>query len=194
MTVIDNPADRARWGALPNPDHHRQVARRQQRKDAAPRPSNPGPTLTPESDRTRISRRDLVLRAPLTEGSQGRPTWPSPHAINPHAPSRPPAWKPEGHDGPALHFEKEGSVTSATPATSTSANPSRSAAGSTSHEDFNDTAAIVARMDESPSHRGWDLWIQTGPVRHAFRPSNGPTTPSRSAPRRASSARASGNT
>lgn len=167
MTVIDNPVDRARWVELPHliGQAGKQVDAR--KKEAAGPFEDWANTLTAEQVEEQLQR-DLVLRAPLNEGSGDTAAvtrTPDSPGGDPGTAARldgPVEWKDAGDRGRALHFGKEGSVDLGNAGDFELGQPFSYGAWVYVPEDFKDTAAIAARMEEAKDHRGWDLWIQQG--------------------------------
>ncbi len=163
MTVIDQPQDRARWKALPpliDTAKARVAAARQAAGDPFARWAA---ALTP-SDVERELARGLVLEVPVREGSgetvagqsRGEPrTFRAEGAIR---------WsdKDQGHAGPALHFEKDSSVELGEAGDFDLGQPFSAGAWVYVPPSYNESAPLLARMDEAADHRGWDLWIQQG--------------------------------
>jgi hypothetical protein len=161
MTVIDDPRDRARWAALPDEIARAKDAVAGRRKEAVPVFETWVAALTPARIEHDLAT-DLVLEVPLNEGAgkppaarrDGRPA-----TLSTDGPVR---WEEKGRSGPALHFEKDGSVNLGDAGDYDLRTGFSFGAWVFVPAGFDDTAAIVARMDEADRHRGWDLWIQQG--------------------------------
>jgi len=161
MSVISDPADRARWSALPAVIASAKTAIDTQRQEAnAPFTEWAGKLTATDIERDLQS--NLTVHAPLRDGPN------SPIAITVGGnPITVPIegdvhWATNGHSGPALHFEKEGTVNLGEAGDFDIGQPFSVAAWVYVPPAYNETAALIARMDEANDHRGWDLWIQQG--------------------------------
>ncbi|MBL9126241.1 MAG: DUF1549 domain-containing protein, partial [Verrucomicrobiales bacterium] len=161
MTVIENPADRARWAVLPSLVETAKSDIETRRKEADAPFVQWAAKLTVADIEQELSKK-LDLHAPLADGQGTRiAAIAAGKAID--APvDGPVRWATKGHAGPALHFEKEGTVDFGAVGDFDLGRPFSVAAWVFVPPSFDDTAAIVARMDEANDHRGWDLWIQKG--------------------------------
>lgn len=161
MSVISQPADRARWSVLPPLIESAKSAIDARRKEAEAPFTEWAGKLT-AADIEKELQTHLAVHAPLREGNGnpivvnlgGKPiTVPTEGDVH---------WATNGHSGPALHFEKEGTVNLGEAGDVDLGQPFSVAAWVYVPPAYNETAALVARMDEASDHRGWDLWIQQG--------------------------------
>ncbi len=161
MTVIENPADRARWAELPPLIETAKSIVETRRKDAdAPFSAWAGRLTAADIERELST--NLALHVLLHSGPEV--------AINGSLAGQPTSfavegdvrWATNGHFGPALHFEKEGTVSLGDVGDFDLGQAFSVAAWVFVPPSFDETAALVARMDEANEHRGWDLWIQQG--------------------------------
>lgn len=161
LTVIENPTDRARWLALPEEIQLAKTNIDQRRRDAeGPFNSWAGAlTLTKVQEQLR---RDLAAEVPLreTKGTTFGASFAG-QSVQVEA-DGPVSWKAEGSRGPALHFEKDGSVNLGGQGDFDLGQPFSYGAWVFVPTAYNESASIVARMEVSQKHRGWDLWIQQG--------------------------------
>ncbi len=164
MTVVTDPADRARWTALPTLIANAKSDVDARRNDAQT-PFEPwAASLTADTIQQNLAR-DLHLHAPLREGSGTNFTIHTDSQSLTAPADGPVRWStngPAGPDQPALHFDKNGSVDLGAAGDFDLGQPFSVSAWVFVPTDFDRTAAIIARMDESNQHRGWDLWIQQG--------------------------------
>ncbi len=161
MTVIEDPRDRARWRDLPQEITLAKTNVDVRRKEAE-KPFEPWATGL----RIESIERDLLvgldLRASLNEGRGEELAVTAAGQAATRRPDGPTHWETLGHNGSALHFDKDGSINLGD-AGDFELGQGFSYGGWVFVPDaFNETAAIVARMDEEKDHRGWDLWIQQG--------------------------------
>ncbi len=161
MTVVEDTQDRVRWGTLPSEITAAKTSVDEKRKGAeqAFEPWVTGLTMDAVEKDLAVG---LALRAPLNEGHGTEVVATVAGQSARRVTDGPTIWDAQGHDGPALRFEKEGSVDLGDAGDFELGQAFSYGAWVFVPEAFNDTAAIVARMDEAKDHRGWDLWIQQG--------------------------------
>jgi mono/diheme cytochrome c family protein len=161
MVVVSDPADLARWTALPSEIDAGKESLKRQRSDAEPAFVQWVETLRPEVLDQTLNIPDLAFRAPLNDGNVQQFTIQTGTSQRSIPVEGQPTVATNAVFGPAPIFGK--GVTARVPD-----------AGDVDHgqpfsfgtwvlipANSNDTAAIVARMDpESAAYRGWDLWIQ----------------------------------
>lgn len=161
ISVIEDPADRARWKALPSEiaDAKTRVT---DRKDAARTPFESwAQKLTLDAIEKELSA-SLVLRARINEGSGRDVSFEADGKTGRVAIDGDPVWKPDGRDGASVRFENKANIPLGDFGDFDLGQPFSFGGWVFVPKDYDDTASIVARMDEGSSHRGWDLWIQKG--------------------------------
>ncbi|MBL9135834.1 MAG: DUF1553 domain-containing protein [Verrucomicrobiales bacterium] len=161
VTVIEDPADRARWKALPQ-DVTAAKARVAEQKESARIPFEPwAKQLTPESVEKALAS-GLVLRARLNEGTGREVSVELDGTSQQVTVDGDPVWTKDGRDGASFRFENKGNVPLGNHGDFDLGQPFSFGGWVYVPKDYDDTASIVARMDEGTEHRGWDLWIQKG--------------------------------
>ncbi len=161
MSVITDPTDRARWSALPPLIHTAKADVDARRKDAeTPFEAWVGHLTLADIERDLQS--DLAVHAPLHDGSD-HPIHITTNGTRVTATTEGDVhWATNGHLGSSLHFEKEGTVNLGDVGDFDLGQPFSVSAWVFVPPSYNESAALVARMDEADDHRGWDLWIQQG--------------------------------
>ncbi|MGE3313360.1 MAG: DUF1553 domain-containing protein, partial [Limisphaerales bacterium] len=161
IPVISDPVDRARWSALPALVKTAKTDVDTRRKDAET-PFEAWAGRLTIADVERDLRADLTVHALLEDGAD-RPIQITAGGREVTVPTEGEVrWSTNGHRGSSLHFEKEGTVNLGDVADFDLGQPFSVAAWVFVPPSYNESAAIVARMDEDADHRGWDLWIQQG--------------------------------
>ncbi|HTI71344.1 MAG TPA: DUF1553 domain-containing protein [Candidatus Limnocylindria bacterium] len=162
MLVITDRNEQHRWDALQT-DLETSRKNISTARTAAEKPFEKWVTgFKPGSFPTDLIERQRVFNVPLVEGQGKSILVTSGSATNRAELSNDGIWTNTGRLGPALSFPGEQSVSF--PDAGDFDTHQAFSYGSWVYvpEGLKDTAAVMARMDEGDSHRGWDLWYEYG--------------------------------
>jgi len=161
MSVIQNPVDRARWSALPPLIDSAKSTVESRRKEAEAPFADWAGKLT-AADIERALEKQLAIHVPLQEGSGNEIEAKVDGKSIRMTAEGSIRWATNAVRRPSLHFEKDANIPLGSSGDYDLGQPFSVATWVFVPPSYNDSASIVARMDESNDHRGWDLWIQQG--------------------------------
>jgi len=163
MVVVSDPPDQARWKSLPSEIEVGKQVIEQRRQDAEPEFAQwVGGLKVDDLDRE-LSLNGLVFRAPLNEGNTNAFAVTVGSSLTQVKPMGGVTLATNAFFGPAPLFAKDVTAQFADVGDFDHGQPFSFGAWVFVPPNYNETAAIFARMDpDSAGYRGWDLWIQQG--------------------------------
>ncbi|MCC6234868.1 MAG: DUF1553 domain-containing protein, partial [Verrucomicrobiales bacterium] len=161
LTVIKDPTVRTRFQELPGAIDTARRAVEQSKAAAEPGFKAWATRLTPADLDTEL-RRDLDLELPLREGQGTQLAGTTRQGARSFTLEGEGRWADNGSRGQAVHYDRGASVPLGDAGDFDLGQPFSFGGWVYVPSGLDDTASILARMDEAHGHRGWDLWIQQG--------------------------------